>query len=258
MGRAVIRLLAEEPGMRLCAALTESGDAALGIDAGELAGVGRLGVPVTDQIAQALEAGPRVAIDFTSAAATVENLGHLVGARVACVIGTTGFTDAQKTKIGAFARRIALVMAPNMSTGANVLFSLVRRAAELLGDGYDCEVVEAHHVAKKDAPSGTALRLAERVAEARGWKFPDVLRNGRAGANASRGVREIGMHALRMGDVVGEHRVLFSGRGETVELRHQATSRDAFARGALRAARFAAGAKSGLYGMDEVLSLSGS
>jgi len=171
------------------------------------------------------------------------------------VIGTTGHTPAEKAAITAGAVRIPLVWSANYSTGVNLLFWLTRRAAEILGEGFDREIIELHHRHKKDAPSGTALRLAEILAEVRRQSLEAVLRHGRQGLVGERAAAEIGMHALRGGDVVGEHTVLFAAPGERIELTHRASSRETFARGALRAARWVVGRPPGLYDMQDVLGL---
>jgi len=236
MGNAVIRLVLADAGLSLVAAVAEPGAKSRGSDAGELAGVARCGLPVTVLVAEAIAAKPKVAIDFTTPAASVLNVAALASAGIPCVVGTTGFSDAQRARLRGASSKVAVLLAPNMSAGANTLFELVQRAVELLGPGYDCEIVETHHSGKKDAPSGTALRLAEVVQASRGGRSTPVQ-----------------MHSLRMGDVVGEHRVSFAGTGEWIELTHRALSRDAFARGALRAARFVAGARSGFYTMRDAM-----
>ena len=171
------------------------------------------------------------------------------------VIGTTGHSDADKSHIAKFKSQIPIVLASNYSTGVNTLFWLTRKAAEILGEGFDLEVVEMHHRLKKDAPSGTAATLAEILAEVRRQQLSKVIRHGRAGIVGERTANEIGMHSLRGGDVVGDHTVIFAGHGERIELTHKASSREAFANGALRAAQWVVKQKPGLYDMQDVLGL---
>jgi 4-hydroxy-tetrahydrodipicolinate reductase len=196
-----------------------------------------------------------VVIDFSTHEVTSRVVELCVRHGRALVIGTTGHTPAEKAAIAAGAARIPLVWSANYSTGVNLLFWLTRRAAEILGEGFDREIIELHHRHKKDAPSGTALRLAEILAEVRRQSPEAVLRHGRQGLVGERPPAEIGMHALRGGDVVGEHTVLFAAPGERVELTHRASSREPFARGALRAARWVVGRPPGLYDMQDVLGL---
>lgn len=194
-------------------------------------------------------------IDFTAPAATMENVKAAVWAARPIVIGTTGLSDPQKAEIAAAAAKVPVVLAPNMSVGVNLLFKLTREVAAILGLDYNVEIVEVHHNLKKDSPSGTAVRLAECAAEALGLDYAKDTAHGREGIVGARPSRQIGMHAVRGGDVVGEHTVSFIGSGERVELVHKAHNRDNFARGSLRAARFVSTAKPGLYDMQDVLGL---
>jgi len=196
-----------------------------------------------------------VLIDFTAADAAVANARLAAQAGKACVIGTTGLKDAQKSELAELAKKVAVVYAPNMSVGVNLLFKLTREVAAILGLEYNVEIVEVHHNLKKDSPSGTAIRLAECAAGPLGLDYTKDTTHGREGIVGERPARQIGMHAVRGGDVVGEHTVSFIGRGERIELTHKAHNRDNFARGALRAARFALTAKPGLYDMQDVLGL---
>jgi 4-hydroxy-tetrahydrodipicolinate reductase len=196
-----------------------------------------------------------VVIDFSVHEATPALAALCVRHGRPLVIGTTGHTESEKAELRACADRLPLVWSANYSTGVNLLFWLTRRAAEILGPGYDLEIVEMHHRHKKDAPSGTALRLAEILAAARQVALKDALRHGRQGLVGERSAAEIGLHALRGGDVVGEHTVIFAAEGERVELTHKASSREAFAQGALRAARWVVGRPPGLYDMQDVLGL---
>ncbi len=254
MGGQVVRMLRSTEGFALAGAVERPG-VAPGADAGVLAGLGPLGVPVVDDLGRALESPADVVIDFTSFAASAAHAETCAGRGVPLVVGSTGFTPEAKERVRAAARRIPIVLSPNMSVGVNVLFELVRRAAGLLGDGYDVEVLEMHHRKKKDAPSGTAVRLAEVAAEALGVDPAKDLAFERHGLVGERPPRQIGVQALRGGDVVGEHTVFFAGEGERLELTHRAASREQFARGALRAARWIVGRPAGLYDMGDVLGL---
>lgn len=208
-----------------------------------------------DDLAAALP-GADVVIDFSFHKVTPVVAALCQDQSKAMVIGTTGHTEEEREKILACSHSIPMVWASNYSTGVNTLFWLTRKAAEILGDGFDLEVVEMHHRYKKDAPSGTAATLAEILAAARKQKLKEVTRHGREGITGERTVQEIGMHSLRGGDVVGDHTVIFAGVGERVELSHKASSRDTFANGALRAAQWVVNQKPGVYTMQDVLGLS--
>jgi len=250
MGARIRALMLEEPGLVLAAALEAPGAKQLGESLAP-------GVLLSADPAAALAASD-VAIDFSVPAATLALLPQVVQARVPCVIGTTGFDAAGRAQIERAAERVAIVFAPNFSVAVNVLAQLVREAAQRLGPGFDAEIVELHHAAKRDAPSGTALRLAEAVAAGRGLAS-DAARErfvlARAGETGAREPGTIGLQALRGGDNPGEHSVLFLGSGERLELAHRAMTRDHFVRGALRAALWVVGRGPGLYGMDQVLGL---
>ncbi len=251
MGRRFVDLIAQEDDMQVVAALERAGHPDLGRDAGEIAGRGPLGL----KIAAEWTAAADVLIDFTSPVGTLARLDDAVAKACALMIGTTGCTDEQKAKIAAAAKTVPVIHAPNTSVGVNLLFKLVGRVAAALGEDYDIEIVETHHRFKKDAPSGTALRLAESICEATGRSVTDDLVYGRSGQVGERTHREIGMHAVRAGDVVGDHTVAFCALGERIEITHRAHTRDTFARGALRAARFLASQKPGLYTMADVLGM---
>lgn len=214
---------------------------------------GQLGLPVDDSLEAALGRGADVAIDFTSPEATVEHVAIARTAGVPLVIGTTGLSADQKKAIEEASREIPIVFAPNMSVGVNLLFRLAAEAARVLGEGYDVEIVEAHHRHKKDAPSGTALRLAEVVADSLGRDLAREACYGRHGVIGERPHGQIGIQTVRGGDVVGEHTLFFLGDGERVELTHKASSRGAFAEGAVRAALWVVGRAPGLYDMQDVL-----
>jgi len=254
MGKALIEALVNAEGMMLGAA-TERPDSSLpGCDAGELAGVGQLGVTVVDSLVAVIDDFD-VVIDFTVPAATLEHLRicHQHGKRM--VIGTTGFSGEQKQQLAAAAEAIGIVFAPNMSVGVNLCFKLLDMAARVLGDEADIEIIEAHHRYKKDAPSGTALRMGEVVADALGRDLDDCAVYGRQGVTGERERRTIGFETIRAGDIVGDHTVLFAALGERVEITHKASSRMTFSSGAVRAARWIMDREPGLYDMQDVLGL---
>lgn len=254
MGRALVEACHRHPDLRLGVALDRAGGPTLGQDAGELAGLGRLGVKIVDNL-KAVLGDFDVLVDFTRPEAA---LGYLEICRQAgkqMVIGTTGFDAAGKEKIAAAAKDMAIVFAPNMSVGVNLSLKLLDLAARVLGDEVDVEIIEAHHRHKVDAPSGTALRMGEVVAAALGRDLKDCAVYGREGVTGERARSTIGFATVRGGDIVGDHTVLFAGDGERVEITHKASSRMTFANGALRAALWLKGRKSGLYDMQDVLGL---
>jgi len=252
MGQTLLRCSRRFPGLRVTGAREQAGHPGLGQDAGILAGIGPLNVTLAD----AWPADAAAVIDFTFHTAVADNLERAVASRQGVVLGTTGLTEAEKACVAAAAEAVPIVWAPNFSLGVNLLLDLVRRAASVLGPAaYDAEIVETHHRLKKDAPSGTALGLAEAVAAGRGVALASVAVCGREGITGERPRGEIGIHALRGGDVVGDHTVLFAAEGERVEFTHKASSREAFANGALHAAAWLAGKPAGLYTMRNVLDL---
>jgi 4-hydroxy-tetrahydrodipicolinate reductase len=254
MGTRIVALARDRPELRVVAALEAPGHGSLGADAGEIAQVGSIGVPVTSESAAAITAG-RVLVEFSIPEASLEHLRLVAASGAAAVIGTTGFSAAQRAEIETLGRRAAIMQAPNMSVAVTLAFKLLPIMARALGDDYDVEITEIHHRFKKDAPSGTAVRMAELVAEALGRDLGTVGVYGRQGLPGERPPKEIGVMSLRSGDVVGEHTVSFGTLGERLELTHRAHSRDTFARGALRAARWVAGRPPGLYSMADVLGL---
>lgn len=256
MGTRIAALLAETTDLRLEAALEAAGHPALGRDAGELAGAGRLGVPIGADAGAAIARG-RVLIEFSMPEATVEHLRVVADSGARAVVGTTGFSTAQRQEIAALGRRAPILVAPNMSVGVTLAFQLLAIMARTLGDDYDVEITEVHHRFKKDAPSGTAQRMAEVIAQALGRDLSSVAVYGRHGVPGERPGKEIGIFSLRSGDVVGEHTVSFGTLGERLELTHRAHSRDTFARGALRAARWIVTRPPGLYSMHDVLGIAG-
>jgi 4-hydroxy-tetrahydrodipicolinate reductase len=249
MGRALIEMVLRSADFELAGALEVSGSPLIGKDAGEL--VGR---PCGVKIASGFASGDCL-IDFTRPEGALANLDQCLAKGLRMVIGTTGFSQQQNERIASAAKRIAIVQAPNMSAGVNLAFTLAETAARTLGDGYDVEIVEAHHRHKVDAPSGTALKFGEVIARARGRDLASDAVHGRKGEVGERSPRAIGFHAIRGGDIVGEHTVMFVGEGERVEITVRSASRATYALGALRAARFLAGKASGLYDMRDVLGL---
>lgn len=255
MGRSLVKLLLEDKGSTLVSAIERSGHGALGQDAGVLAGLAEpIGVVVTSSIEAALERA-EVVIDFTSPDATRSLLHACQARRVAAVVGTTGLDAAARGAIDSLAKVAPVVFAPNYSVGVNAFWALAAQAVRLLGSEFDLEVVEMHHHHKVDAPSGTAVRLTEVVAQARGVDPASSVRPGRSGQVGPRTAGEIGVHSLRGGDVVGDHTLILAGPGERIELTHRAHSREIFAIGAVRAAHFVVGRAPGLYDMADVLGL---
>jgi 4-hydroxy-tetrahydrodipicolinate reductase len=253
MGRMLIEAVLGAPDCTLAGALDVNGSPAIGQDAGAFLGRAT-GVPITADLHQGL-ANAQVLIDFTRPEGTLAHLAVCRELGVKAVIGTTGFSDAQKAEITAHAQHIAIMLAPNMSVGVNVVFKLLEQAARALNEGYDIEVIEAHHRHKVDAPSGTALKMGEVIAQAQGRELKDCAVYAREGVTGERKPSTIGFSAIRGGDIVGDHTVLFAGTGERIEITHRSTSRVSYAQGALRAARFLAGQATGLFGMDDVLGL---
>ena len=255
MGRMLVEAIVGAPDLQLHGALDVPGSPALGQDAAGFLGRAS-GVAITDDLTRGLS-GADVLIDFTRPAGTLAHLARCRDLGVKAVIGTTGFDDAQKAQIAEFARHTAIMMAPNMSVGVNVVLQLLATAARALHEGYDIEIIEAHHRHKVDAPSGTALKMGEVVAAALGRELKDCAVYTREGITGERDPSTIGFATVRGGDIVGDHTVLFAGPGERIEITHRADSRTTFAQGALRAARFLADKTIGLYDMNDVLGLAG-
>jgi 4-hydroxy-tetrahydrodipicolinate reductase len=254
MGHALLAAADESPGVAVTGASASAKSRWVGQDIGAVSGGAPRGVTVSADPGSAIRAAA-VAIDFTLPQATGGNLAACVAALRPVVIGTTGHDPQQRVQIAAAAQQIAIVMAPNMSLGVNLLLKLVELAGQKLDIGYDIEVFEAHHRNKKDAPSGTALALGAAAAAGRGIAFPESAEYSRHGAGRARRPGAIGFSVFRGGDVVGEHTVTFAGIGERVELTHRASDRMAFARGAMQAARWLVGRPPGLYSMQDVLGL---
>ena len=263
MGHALVRSIGRTPGLKLVAAIEQAGHPAIGKDAGTAAGVNPVGVAISSDLHGVALAD--VIVDFTLPSATPGNVEAAVRAGKPLVIGTTGLGDKEKAILNEAAGKIAIVSAPNMSLGVNLLFAMAKKAATVLGLGYLVDIDETHHIHKKDAPSGTALRLGEKVAEGRGQDFKSVMVHqpetpGTEAGKVDRAARQgekIVIHSSRIGEVVGDHLVSFACEGETIELAHHAWSRESFAMGALRAAQWVIGRQPGLYDMQDVLDLKG-
>lgn len=257
MGCRLVANLIASGELDLVGAVEFAGSPFIGQDAGLVAGCGECGVKISDSLEQILASGKAEAVIDFATGGVIEAAQMTVRANCAMVIGTTALSAGDRAEL----KRLAdeengrIVAANNMSVGVNLLFKLVKDAAAFLGIDYNVEIVEMHHNKKLDAPSGTAVRLGEVVCEARQWSYDQAVRNGRSGMVGRRPAEEIGMHALRGGDVVGDHTVIFSAEGERLELSHRASSRDMFARGALLAVEFLLGASAGLYDMQDVLKL---
>ena len=254
MGKTLIEAVTAADGMALTAATELPDSVLIGVDAGELAGVGKLGVSISHSLTKVVDAFD-VAIDFTGPTATMVHLDVCRQHGKAMVIGTTGLTDQQKDSISAAAADIGIVFAPNMSVGVNLCFRLLELAARVMGDDADIEIIEAHHRHKVDAPSGTALRMGEVVAQALGRDLKEVAVYGREGQTGARDPKAIGFETIRAGDVVGEHTVWFATEGERIEISHKASSRMTFAKGAVRAAGWLMRQDKGLFDMQDVLGL---
>lgn len=253
MGRMLVEAVLADPSVQLAAALEHAGNPQLGRDAGEFLGVATH-VAISSDVDAAL-AGADALIDFTRPEGTLSHLAACRRHRVAAVIGTTGFDADGKAAIRAAAEEIPVVFAPNMAVGVNAVFRLLDVAARILDDGYDIEVIEAHHRHKVDAPSGTALRMGEVVAAALGRDLAECAVYGREGHTGERPGAQIGFSTIRGGDIVGDHTVLFAGSGERIEITHRSSSRASYAKGAIRAARFLRGRGNGLFDMQDVLGL---
>ncbi|MGL5046006.1 MAG: 4-hydroxy-tetrahydrodipicolinate reductase [Shewanella sp.] len=254
MGRTLIEAAYHHDHILLGAAIERAGSSLVGVDAGELAGVGKLNVIIMDSLDYAPDDFD-VLIDFTAPEATLVHLDWCVRHQKAMVIGTTGFNHAQKEQINAFAEQTAVVMAPNMSVGVNLMWKLLELAAEVMGDYTDIEIIEGHHRHKKDAPSGTALKMGEVIAKTLGRDLEKCAVYGREGITGERARDTIGFSTIRAGDLVGEHTAMFADIGERLEITHKASSRMTFANGAMRAADWLVDQKPGLYDMQQVLGL---
>lgn len=252
MGKMITQGVVTQSDMQLVGAIEYSGHPQLGEDIGEVAGVGTIGVPINDNLSEILDEAD-VVVEFTAPSASIEHLRNVVDAGKTMVLATTGFTEAELAEVQELAQNIPCVMAPNMSVGVNVMLQAVQLVAKALGDDYDVEVIEAHHNQKVDSPSGTALRIAEVLAESLDRNLAEVGAYGRHGMVGARPEKEIGIHAIRGGDISGDHTVLYAGAGERIEITHRAHTREAFAKGAIRAARWVVDAPKGLHDIAEVL-----
>jgi 4-hydroxy-tetrahydrodipicolinate reductase len=252
MGRRIISLAKDRNEFAIIAAIERRGHPDIGKDAGLLAAVG----PINVELDSLYPAGADVAVDFSTPEAADKAIDYCLENGAALVLGTTGLSDQQREKIKAASEKIPVIYGTNMSVGMNVLFALVGKIASMLGEDYDIEIIEQHHRFKKDAPSGSALTLAENICKATDRDFPDCIVHGRSGKDALRQKGTIGIHAVRAGDTTGIHSVVFGTLGEKLTLNHTAHSRDTFARGALRAARWLIGKEPGLYSMADVLGIS--
>lgn len=254
MGRAIITSIDQNPATELTGALERADSPFIGKDTGELTGLGKNGVRITDSLEKALKKAD-VVIDFSTTEASMKLIETAVASKKAIVVGTTGFSHHQRDEIKELALKGRVVMAPNMSIGVNLLLKLVHEAARVIGNEYDMEIIEAHHRLKKDAPSGTAIRIAEVAAAAVERDLEKVAVYERKGIIGERRPEEIGIQTIRAGDIVGDHTIIFAGPGERIELTHKASSRDTFAAGSVKAAVWLFDKPDGLYDMQDVLGL---
>jgi 4-hydroxy-tetrahydrodipicolinate reductase len=254
MGSTIVRLVHQSGTMKVAGAIEGSASPQINKDAGDVAGVGHIGLPITVELLPLLK-GQVIIVEFSTPDATLEHVRLAAKKKVPMVIGTTGLNQAQLAEVKKLSRRTAILVSANMSLGVNLLVSLLGKVAKTLGDDYDVEIIEAHHRFKKDAPSGTALALGRAAAQGLGRNLDAVGINGRKGIVGERTKQEIAMLSVRAGDIVGDHTVIFGGIGERLEFIHRAHSRETFAQGALRAARWLGKQKPGFYGMQDVLEL---
>ncbi|MFT5132053.1 MAG: 4-hydroxy-tetrahydrodipicolinate reductase [Gammaproteobacteria bacterium] len=254
MGKTILEVCQDTPEVEIGAAIEHPESPMLGLDAGNVAGIGEQNVVIVDDINSVLDDFD-VLIDFTFAEATIDNLKKCQAAGKRMVIGTTGFNDSQQGEIRSLSKDCPLVFAPNMSVGVNLCFKLIELAAQIIGEDTDIEIIEAHHNQKKDAPSGTALRMGEIIAETLKRDLKECAVYGREGIGDVRDKKTIGFETIRGGDIVGEHTVMFASAGERVEIVHKASNRKTFASGAVRAARWLMDKENGLYDMQDVLGL---
>jgi len=254
MGSRITALSKEYEGLQLTGAFEKKGHKDIGKDIGTVVGIGNTGVTLVDSLESIIDSVDLI-IDFTTISSTKENIKLTSSKGKAMVIGTTGFSKDDLKEISELTKKIPCVMASNMSMGVNLLLKILQDIARVLGDDYDIEIIEAHHRLKKDAPSGTALKMAQVIADAVNRNLDEVAVYARKGIMGERTKKEIGIQTIRAGDIVGEHTVIFGGLGERVEITHKASSRDTFARGALKAALWLSEKPAGLYDMQDVLGL---
>lgn len=254
MGKTLIEAVVQAEGAEVAAAVVHPESSLVGADAGEIAGVGKLGVVAQDNLAAVINDFD-VLIDFTSIEMTLDNIEQCRAAGKSIVIGTTGFNDEQKAQLNAASKEIPVVFAPNMSVGVNLTLKLLEMTAKVIGDDTDIEIIEAHHRHKVDAPSGTAVRMGEVIADALGRDLKECAVYGREGQEGPRKKDTIGFETIRAGDIVGDHTVMFATDGERVEITHKASSRMTFAKGAVRASKWLGDKSAGMYDMQDVLDL---
>ncbi|MCG2720812.1 MAG: 4-hydroxy-tetrahydrodipicolinate reductase [Thermodesulfovibrionales bacterium] len=254
MGSRITALSKDYKDLKLSGAFERKGHKDIGRDIGPIVGIGETGIPLAENLSSIIS-GADVVISFTTVEASLEHLKIAASKGKAMVIGTTGFTKNDLSTVSKLTKKIPCVMASNMSTGVNLLLKVLQDVAKVLGNAYDVEIIEAHHRMKKDAPSGTALKMAQVIASALNRNLDDVAVYARKGIIGERTPKEIGIQTVRAGDIVGEHTVIFGGLGERIEIVHKASSRDTFARGALRAATWVHKKPAGLYDMQDVLGL---
>ena len=254
MGKAILEVCGQTEGIRVTAAIEQTGSDKLGRDSGEVAGLGTNGIRIVSELAS-VSKDFDVLIDFTQPGATLANVELCRKASKRMIIGTTGFNDREKNLIRSATTDIAVVMSPNMSIGVNLCFKLTELAAKIIGDNTDIEIIEAHHRMKKDAPSGTAMHLGEIIASTLGRDMRQCAVYGRQGITGERDKKTIGFESIRAGDIVGDHTVMFASAGERVEITHKASSRNAFASGAVHAGQWLMQKNNGLFDMQDVLGL---
>jgi 4-hydroxy-tetrahydrodipicolinate reductase len=254
MGREIVSVFSSDREIRIVGAIERPDIRQIGMDAGSVAGLESIGVSISSDLEEVISKGD-VIVDFTNCAASLRTIEAAATHGKPVVLGTTGFSREQLETIKEYSKTIPILMSPNMSQGVNILFHLIKRAAQLFGKEYDVEICEIHHNLKKDAPSGTALRFGNLISEARGKKIEDIGVFGRKGVIGKRSDEEIGIMALRLGDTVGDHTVIFGGPGERVEFTHRCSSRKNYAAGALKAAKFLVEKKNGFFGMEDVLGI---
>ena len=252
MGKRIAALSFKDKELEISAAVESAGHPDIGKNLGDIIGLDRLFVDITGDLSSAVK-GSDVIIDFTTPAATLSNLKIARDENIPIVIGTTGITDEELKVIESSSKRVPVLFSSNMSIGVNLIFNIAPEAALALGEDYDIEIVEAHHNRKKDSPSGTAKTLLQNIADARGAQLKNIAIYGRKGSTGERPKGQICVHAIRGGNIVGEHTVIFAGEDETIEITHRAASRDVFAKGAIRAAKYIADKSPGLYDMQDVI-----
>jgi 4-hydroxy-tetrahydrodipicolinate reductase len=254
MGMRIINAIHNTEGVKLVGAVESKGHSRIGADAGEPSGIGRINIPIVDEL-EHVSSDFDALIDFTTPESSLNNLEYVALNKKAAVIGTTGFSQQQTEHIRKLAEDFPCVFAPNMSVGINLMFKIISQLAQVLQDDYDIEIIESHHRLKKDAPSGTAMKMAQILANTLKRNLDQVAVHQRKGLIGKRSREEIGIQVIRAGDIVGEHTVLFAGPGECLEVTHRAHSRDTFAQGAVKAAQWVVRQQPGLYDMQDVLGL---